>query len=302
MSKKTKNEICLSLWQFYNREKAEGLDTTGLVGSFAHELYLGYKTECKAAIENAAANRYVLQSMESMVLAKNKVLMVKERLNFRDPRNQDQILRSMVGSVLIGMGIDADNKTVWIQKTDGENEFKLTAENPLAEFKEGMVIWIAEPFVLNEDGTGGKPWSKMTKEERENATSASLVRSGSAMPKYMQERRAQIKSLTVNSDGVNAWLQIMLAEVEGFSREEFEDSKVLEELGITEAEATDDAVQDGDEPEPPKTANDTETGVDVSKISEEHYEVSREAADPEPESTPGVDPEANPTDAGEEEF
>lgn len=296
MSSKTKNEICLKLWQFYKGTKAEGLDVDPLKTSFALELLLGYRTECKIAIEGAADDRFTLNSIESMILASKKFLITKQRLNFRDERTPDQLLRSMVGSMILETGISEDNKSIWAKKTDGETEFVITAENPIAQFRKDMVVWIAEPFILPDEGDG-KPWSEMTKTEREDATRAALVRGASSMPKYMQKRRAKIESVTVNGDDVNAWLQIKLVEAPAFDREAFEEEQVLLELGISAAEADEEETIIA---EAKADFTDSEVGVDVSKIGEGHYEAANEAEQPMAIAPP--DTEANPAEPEEEQF
>ena len=295
MSKKTKNEICLSLWQFYKGNKEDGLDVEPLKGAFAMELLLGYRTECKIAIEGAADDRFTLNSIESMILASKKFLITKQRLTFRDERTPDQMLRSMVGSMILETGISEDNKTVWAKKTDGEVEFTITAENPIAQFRKDMVVWIAEPFTLTEDGEG-KPWSEMTKTQREEASAASLIRGASSMPKYMQKRRAKIESITVNGDDVNAWLQIKLVEAPAFDREAFEEEQILLELGVSASDADEEEAIIA---EAKADFADGEVGVDVSKIGEGHYEAASEAEQP---AIAPPDPESNPDQPEEEQF
>lgn len=296
MSNRTKNEICLELWRFYKAERADGLDVEPLKKTFRHELFLGYRTEGKNAIEGAAEQRITIQTMESLVLAKNKAITMKYRLNFRDERNPQQMLRTMVGSMILETGISEDQKTIWAKKTDGENEFTIVADNPVADYKVDMVIWIAEPFVMSPDEKAGKLWSEMTKEEREEATNKAAVKSGSAMPKYMQKRRAKIKSITVNGDDVNAWLQLQIEEVEPFERQAFEDEEVLKELGISRDEAeTEDEESKKDGQIIEKAVQDNERGIDVSKIEEGHFlaleeserDQGAETATEETESTGG---------------
>lgn len=298
MSNRTKNEICLGLWLFYKMNKQDGLDVEPLKEGFRHELLLGYRTENKNALEGAAENRIAIQGMESMILANKRSLMTKYRLSFRDERTPDQLLRSMVGSMILDMGISEDNKTVWAKKTDGEEEFVIVADNPISEFRVGMTVWIAEPFVMQEDGTG-KAWCELTKAEREEASTKGLVRSAGAMPKYLQKRRARITSITVNGDDVNAWLQLMLAEVAPFKREDFEEDEVLTELGITKQEAKEEADPEQEEQQAApgqEVPQDSERGIDAEKISDEHFEALDDAERPE---EPQV---AESADAEEEHF
>lgn len=286
MSDRSKNEICLNLWQFYRGTRDDGLDTTTLKDNFRHEILRGYRVEGEKAIDNAAENRFVLDATESQILSKMKFLNKKKRLNFADSKSPDQILRSMVGSMVIGMELATDRKTVRLLKTDGESEFEMIAENPMAEYKEGMVVWIAEPFIRD-----GKAWSDMTKEEREQAVKDNLVQGAPSMPKYLQKRRAKISSIKVEGDDTNAWLIIKLEEEAPFNRDEFEKDAILEELGISKEE---DAAETKIEAATETAGAATENGVDASEIGDEHFTALDEAMEihpPDDEATPAEEPE-----------
>lgn len=286
MSDRSKNEICLNLWQFYRGTRDDGLDTTTLKENFRHEILRGYRVEGEKAIDNAAENRFVLDATESQILSKMKFLNKKKRLNFSDSKTPDQIVRSMVGSMVIGMELSADGKTVRLLKTDGETEFEMLAENPMAEYKEGMVVWVAEPFIRD-----GKAWSDMTKAEREQSVKDNVLQGAPSMPKYLQKRRAKISSIKVEGDDTNAWLIIKLEEEAPFNRDEFEKDAILEELGISKEE---DAAETKIEAATETTGIATENGVDASEIGDEHFTALNEAMEihpPDDEATPAEEPE-----------
>lgn len=290
MSNRTKNEICLGIWQHYKELKAHAVSardniTAGTIfvlnifrEAFKHEIYLGAKVEQKEAFNDAAMNVFTLNMLQSQILHKKGRVVVKQRLRFNEGLEQ---IQRPAGSVMVLDARWMQDHSISVMKSDGETDFIVTADNPFPDIQDATILWIAEPWVPTGESQG-KAWYEMTPEERAKANTAGVLRAASTFPKYLQRRRAEVENIEVCNDDREVWLEYILVVAPGFDRQTFEEDALKVELGIEGATEDDDTTPEETMAAPaPAAAH--EQGVDTSAMGEELLEELERSKDENPE-------------------
>lgn len=279
MSTRTKNEICLAIWNHYKWLKDlfvkmtvydASVDT--FVDRFRHEIYLGAKVEQKEAFNTAAESIFSLSALQSLVLHAKRKLVVKARLRFAEALDQ---MQKPASSSIVLSATWTEEGEIAVKKTDGEVDFQLFASNPNPEFEVGKIFWVAEPFIPTGENQG-KAWFEMTTEERTEANKTGALRAASTFPKYLQRRRVTITGIEIRNDDRETWIEYLLEETAEFDRQTFEEDALKAELGIEGVTEGDDVQTE--EPTITPAIKSHEQGVDVTTLTEEEHTEAAEDA------------------------